>query len=497
MKSDDSGRREFIKKTAIAGASLLPLQSLGFEDFAQKKIKEVLRDTPSIDFKPDIDIEMFASEEKIQILSGKATKTWRFSGKILKGPTSTLSQESNSFIGPTIRLRRGQKVRIRFKNHLPEKSIIHWHGLHLPEREDAHPSYAIEPKNEFIYEFEIKNRAGTYWYHPHPHGRTGYQIYHGLAGLLIINDEEESGLGLPEREFEKLFVLQDRTFTEDNELSYLPRGRHDRMMGMMGKEICLNGFPRYQTSVAKCPHRIRIVNASNARIYKLGWSDGSPLEIIGTDGGLLERPLIRNYTYLAPGERVDLWKDFSSYQLESEMSLDSVPFVKGGNRGFTVIPFKIADLPKRSNSLPTHLSHIERLNPTQAENYGAPKVFKFSMSRGKGWTIDGLSYEMKKSRNKETVKLGSMEIWEFENTGNMGMVHPVHIHGSQFQVIDRTGDFDEGFIDTGWKDTMLLWIGQRVRVIKRFDDFTGYYPFHCHNLEHGAMGMMRDFRVIE
>ena len=117
------------------------------------------------------------------------------------------------------------------------------------------------------------------------------------------------------------------------------------------------------------------------------------------------------------------------------------------------------------------------------------------MKRGKGWTIDGLTYEMKNSRPKETVKLNSMEIWEFESKGMMAMPHPVHIHGSQFQVVSRSGTNDPGFLDVGWKDTVFLLGGQTVQIVKRFDDYTGYFPFHCHNLEHGSMGMMRDFCV--
>ena len=125
-----------------------------------------------------------------------------------------------SYLGPVIRLRRGQKVRIRFRNNLGEPSIVHWHGLDVPESADGHPRLAVADGREYVYEFEVLNRAGTYWYHPHPHMRTGAQVYQGLAGLLIVSDDEEDALGLPSGRAELLCVLQDRRFDADNQFVY-------------------------------------------------------------------------------------------------------------------------------------------------------------------------------------------------------------------------------------------------------------------------------------
>ena len=113
-------------------------------------------------FMPDVDLELRAGAGTAPILPGAATRVWRFTGEVLKGPPQSLDVIPDSYLGPVIRLQRGQKVRIRFTNALPEPSIVHWHGMDMPSAMDGHPHSVIDPAREFIYEFEVTNRAGTY-----------------------------------------------------------------------------------------------------------------------------------------------------------------------------------------------------------------------------------------------------------------------------------------------------------------------------------------------
>ena len=149
-----------------------------------------------------MEIALKAVHTDIQIIPGKPT---RFLGNI-KAKCSMVARNTyrapNTYLGPIIRAQRGQNMRIHFTNDLPEESIIHWHGLHVPESADGHPRLAIEPGETYTYEFTVADRAGMYWYHPHPHGRTGPQVYGGLAGLFIVTDEEEQALGLPSGEYD-------------------------------------------------------------------------------------------------------------------------------------------------------------------------------------------------------------------------------------------------------------------------------------------------------
>src|SRR6185436_45411 len=157
-----------------------------------------------------------------------------------KGPADTLQTLPGSYLGPVIRLRRGQQVRVRFANNLGEDSIVHWHGLDVPESADGHPRLAIPSGAEYVYEFEVTNRAGTYWYHPHPHMRTGAQVYRGLAGLFLVHDPEEDALRLPAGDAELLCVLQDRQFDAGNQLVFHGNGMMEMMNGFLGDRMLVS-----------------------------------------------------------------------------------------------------------------------------------------------------------------------------------------------------------------------------------------------------------------
>lgn len=188
-------------------------------------------------FSPDVELKLTASPSATAILPGAKTATWSYHGEVLKGDPDALVNLTDSYLGPILRLRKGQKVRIHFQNELPEATIIHWHGLLVPSEMDGHPSQAVANGQSYVYEFEVKNRAGTYWFHPHPHGTTAQQVMHGLAGLLLVSDDEEAALTLPTGEFDVPLVLQDRTFDTLNQFVYnvQPMGAMGNMGGMANR----------------------------------------------------------------------------------------------------------------------------------------------------------------------------------------------------------------------------------------------------------------------
>ncbi len=281
-----------------------------------------------------VEIALSAGESSAPILPGAATKVWRYQAELRNGRAGTLSSLGDaSYLGPILRLHPGDRFRARISNHLPEATTVHWHGLHLPSDMDGQPRLPIEPGATFTAEFPIRDRPGIYWYHPHPHGanggRTGYQVYHGLAGLLIIESPAEEALGLPAGAYDLPVVIQDRRFDDHNQVVYLGQGMsamHERMMGFLGDRILVNGRPDYRVEVATRPYRLRLLNGSNSRIYKLAWSDGGPVTILGVQGGLLTRPLNRPYLTLAPAERADLWVDFGQHAVGDELRLVSQAF---------------------------------------------------------------------------------------------------------------------------------------------------------------------------
>jgi FtsP/CotA-like multicopper oxidase with cupredoxin domain len=511
---------------------------------------------------PDLEINLRAAPAEAAILPGRATQVWSYRAELLKGDPASLQPMPGGYLGPTIRVRRGQKLRVHFSHELPgqdSRSIVHWHGLTLPSEQDAHPRYAVASGQSYVYEFTVADRAGTYWYHPHPDMQTGRQVYHGLAGLFIVSDDEEERAQLPSGAQDLALVIQDRTFDSENQLVYAAgdpmAGAMDYLMGFLGERVLVNGQLDASIDVATLAYRLRLLNGSNARTYKLGWDDGTPLTVIASDGGLLERPLERPYVTLAPGERVELWADFRGRPVGGELTLASLAFEgaegagdtaehssansSGGHGGhdmggtsgghnmaamasnmagapsqgtpLPVLRVRVAERAEAADLLPTVLSTIARHRGEDAVNRERPRVFTLTQPQNR-WEINGRVYEPDAITPEETIRKGELEVWELVNALNegetqhpQGMLHPFHIHGLQFQVLERyvlpelaSGweSVSAGYVDGGWKDTVLLMPGERVRLLLRFAEHTGTYMVHCHILEHEDMGMMRDIAVV-
>lgn len=464
---------------------------------------------PAVAWATITEIDLTAEQAQIAILPGAETQVLRYTASVISGDPSVAQAIPGSYLGPILRLERGDHLRVHFINQTGEPSIVHWHGLVVPDAMDGHPRFAVPNGAQYDYDFTIDNRAGTYWFHPHPDMLTGGQVYRGLAGLLLVSDPEEAALALPRGEYDLPLVLQDRAFDTNNQFVYDTGGM---MGGALGDRILVNGLSEAVQSVATRIYRLRLLNGSNSRIYKLAWGDGTPMTVIGTDDGLLEAPVERPYLTLAPGERVELWADFSARALGSQIELESLSFTNDGlgdgtlpnGAAFRVTVFSIDRAELETLTLPASLTSIEHFDPAAADNAGNPRTLAISMG-GMEWLLNGAPFEMEEVAPNEMVQLGDLEIWEFTNTsGMMRMPHPLHVHAVQFQVYERTilpseaGDYatvKDGYVDAGWKDTVLLTSGERVKLLVRFGPFPGLFNYHCHNLEHEDMGMMRNFRI--
>lgn len=487
---------------------------------------------------PDVEFDLTASPDEVPILGGTSTRVWRFSGRIVRGPSDTLSHAAGSYLGPTIRLRRGQRVRVRLINQLSEPSIVHWHGLDVPQEADGHPRLAVAAGGEYVYDFTVTNRAGTYWYHPHPHMRTAAQVYMGLAGLLLVEDEEERAIGLPSAQSEVLCVLQDRTFDAAGQFAYpggtaqgggmrgMGRGRGGGMTGMagmmalengvLGDRVLVNGRLDRVADVEAGWIRVRLLNGSNARIYSLAWTGDRPMTVIGTDGGLVEQAAIRTAITLAPGQRADVLLNLSGFSNGAEIQLrsrafsaaetGSVGMMGSGGRVPSGAPLPVMTLRVRGRNtralrLPDRLSTFDAAwaRASAAPVRRVPLTFMRMQ-----WLIDDRVFGMTDVAGGETVRAESTHVWEFVNVANpmgMAMAHPLHLHGRQFRVLGRSGAsatsvLGAGLVDDGWTDTVLVRPGEAVRAQVTFSRHRGLFLYHCHILEHEDLGMMRNFRVV-
>jgi len=332
---------------------------------------------------------------------------------------------------------------VRQINNTNVRTTTHLHGGHMPAGYDGHPVDYVNPGSSKDYYYTNKQVPAT--------DVTGDQVYAGLAGFYLMDDDYERSLGLPSGDREVAIVIQDRTFAADGSLIY-----NDNIMGELGDTILVNGTPYPYFEVDAARYRIRILNGSNARSYNLVLSNGASFVQIGSDGGLLEAPVVRN------------------------------------SRRFDVA--RAADDP---SVIPQVLRPIERLDPAAAVQ---TRQWVFGMRGGAmPWVINGQPYD--ENRVDAFPRVGTTEIWELTN--RTGMMHPVHIHDIMWQILDINGR-PPAPEDAGWKDTFKVPPMGTVRVIGRFDDYVGdpneittAYMMHCHILEHEDHAMMTQFIVVE
>lgn len=412
--------------------------------------------------------------------------------EIFPGTQTAAYGLNGTYLGPLIRRNRGDRFAVQMLNNIPDEDLIlHWHGLFAPEEMDGHPRHAVGTGETYDYDFLIDQRAGTYWYHSHTDMITGPQVYKGLAGFFLVHDEEEQGLGLPAGEYDVPLAIQDKQVTENFQLIYDPTPQ-DVMRGWQGDTILVNGTPDAVFSAARTLYRFRLLNAANARVWKLAFSDMRTFHLIASDGGLLEKPVEVDSFYLPPGARAEILVDFSGDTAGTEVQLRSVAFQAEGSAGSR--QGKPADLMTISidrdgssgGVIPAALSTIEKHDPEQALRV---RDFRVHMVDGKHG-INNLLFGM--NRIDFEVPFDELEIWEFFNPTQV--IHPMHVHGVQFQIIERNGGIWPE--EQGWKDTVLLFPFDRVRVALRFVAHRGIFMLHCHNLEHEDDGMMMNFEVV-
>lgn len=432
--------------------------------------------------------------------AGSALTAQVSTAELLKGKVGTTFAYGSGILGPTFNVNRGETVDVLLQNNLSDKTNIHWHGLIVPENMDGHPKDVAAPGGAIQYSLPVYQRAGTYWYHPHPHGTTARQVFMGLAGMFIVRDEEESALHLPSGEFEVPLILQDKHF-DGNNLEYSPNP-DEIMTGYLGEQIVVNGVHAPFLNVASDWYRFRVLNGSTARVYNLGLSDDLPFYIIGSDGGLLRTAEQITRIMLGPGERLDLLVDFSRQPVGKEIYLVSQKFSQynvQGRQSFRLMKFRVDRTSVNGFTLPATLSDIPALNPGQSARTRsfniATLIGGMGGHGGMGQhSINGKIFEI--ARVDETVAAGTTEVWEFDNrTGDE--IHPMHIHGVQFQVLQRTGNRNKIIpSEKGWKDTVLLMPGEKTSVIMTFPEYRGLFVFHCHNLEHEDDGMMLNYEIV-
>jgi len=501
-------RRDFIKYASFTTVGIASLPKLALSSINKSQplpLPEIIE--PNSNAPVNLIIQDGVSE----FITGKKTHT---------------SGINTSFLGPTVKVRRGQNVTFEVENQLDEPITLHWHGLEIPGHLDGGPHQIIKSGEKWNPTLTIDQPASTCWFHPHLYPQTADLVMRGIAGLLIIEDDETDKLNLPSSWGEDDFpiIIQDRTFKPDGNFDYELLDIVNVATGFAGKQVLINGALNPTVSCHKGFVRLRFLNGSNARSYTITTSDQRDMHIIASDGGLLSNPVpVKEFDIIA-GERYEViidtsdGKAFDVFTLPFEqMGMKSKPFHQP-------LPiFSVSPISKQSfGKLPNELATLPTVDTTKAHktrsitlemNSGIDKqAMAIMMSRKKGMpipsnikmlsqkelmtvnSINGQPFNM--SRIDLDVTLGHFELWTIDQ-GDDAMLHPFHIHGCRFRVISINKEAPPVYMQ-GWKDTVIVPPKGEIEILVQFNhlaDKDRPYMAHCHILEHEDTGMMMQFTV--
>ena len=423
---------------------------------------------------------------------------------------------NGSILAPTLIINKGDSIQFNVTNKINDTTTMHWHGLHVSPKNDGGPHSLILMNETWSPSFKIRDDAATYWYHPHLHRRTNNHVMKGLAGIIIVKDENEANLNLPRTYGVDDFplILQTKAFDIDSQIIL----GHNQFDSIKMVNATIDPFLNVPAQIV----RFRVLNAGSQRVYNLGLSNGANFHQIASDGGLLNSPVELNRLMLAPGERAELLIDFSNmvgdsvelmsfaneiqkgiYGAKSE-GTSPVQIIPGyssnplNGNNFEVLKFYIQnETPNSIHSIPTILNNLVPYSESEADrlrhfqlNFGLTNPVNAVMGP---FTINDRFFDM--SYINDTVLLHDIEVWEIFN--HSGIAHPFHIHDVQFYIIERSGTIVPQN-ELGKKDVVLVKSNETIKFITKFEDFyddTIPYMYHCHMLMHEDEGMMGQFLV--
>lgn len=382
--------------------------------------------------------------------------------------------------GPTIEAAQGDTLVVRFSNHLPEPTSIHWHGLRVPADMDGtelvqHP---VQPGRTFEYRFVLPD-AGTFWYHPHRNEPE--QLERGLYAALIVRGSNE-----PTLDGERVLVLDDLKLDRSGQIARFG-GVLQRAGGRQGRTRLVNGMIEPELKMAAGQvQRWRLVNAASARYVRLSIG-GRPFKLLGTDGGLLEAPVEAVEVLVTPGDRVDL--AVGPFQEGERIAVEALPYNRGAGKPRTerFATLHVGPAASSRAQVPPVLRHIQPLAPSDAPPNRTIRLgTRLSLRHGVDWLVEGEPHH-----HDEPVRVGELQVWDIVNETRLD--HPFHLHGFSFQVLQENGRPTRM---RSWEDTVNVAAKSRIRIAWFPDDRPGRWMYHCHILEHHAAGMMGHFEVV-
>ena len=443
--------------------------------------------------------------------------------------------------------------------------VTHLHGGEVQSSSDGHPeawwtadgkhgpTYSTQTQtedNSVVYTYPNSQPPTQLWYHDHALGLTRLNVLSGLAGFYLIrNQTDPIAPLLPIGEYEIPLAIQDRSFYTDGSLYYPTEGNTPDVhpywqSSFLGDAIVVNGQAWPNVNVKQGQYRLRILDGSNSRFYQLAFSNGMEFTQIGSDGGYLRAPVKLTSKIIAPGERIDILVDFSSFAAGQKIVLQNI-FESTQNKQTTgqVMQFTVVNKHGFSpKQLPANLNPTLNGDFPSLQSSGKQRILTLTniadATGSQSMLLDGQKWSAPISEKPE---LGSTEDWVIVNP--LMEAHPIHLHLVQFQIVSRqkfdianylkewqrlNGEtpFDKATVNVeslkpylkgvangpsyseqGWKDTAIVNSGEVLTIRSRwaqqngdsysFDATVGPgYVWHCHMLEHEDNEMMRPYQVV-
>ncbi|WP_009631681.1 multicopper oxidase family protein [Synechocystis sp. PCC 7509] len=476
-------RRQALKLGALAGSSLLlpiAFQSRSYAGTAGSpsvtpftlpfRVPPVLNPVRSDSTTDYYEITM--KKALVEILPKLKTEVWAYNGITP---------------GPTIKQNKDRRSVVRFiNNSVGTPTSVHLHGMASLPQYDGYAEDLTNPGQykDYIYP---NNRAATLWYHDHAIHKTARNVYMGLAGTYLVQDQEELNLPLPKGDYDVPLLIQDKQFGSKGNLIFDDQGQKSQM----GDIILVNGVPWPKMQVANRKYRFRILNGSISRSYQLALSTGEPLIVIGTDAGLISAPVPTSSMRIGMAERYEVIIDFSKYAVGTKIVLRNLQPPNNDNYDNTekIMQFEVVRTESDPSSIPSTLRYVQPIDEASAVR---TREFRYERSNGL-WVINGKIWD--NQRFDASPQLGDVEIWKIYNNAG-GWFHPIHMHLLDMQLLDRNGKPPFAY-EKGWKDVFYVGENETLRVIGRFGPNSGTYMSHCHNTVHEDHDMMNQFKVGE
>ncbi|KJX94221.1 hypothetical protein TI39_contig4207g00004 [Zymoseptoria brevis] len=398
--------------------------------------------------------------------------------------------------GPTFKMTKGREAVIRFINNADMASSVHLHGSYSRAPFDGWAEDEIQPGQYKDYYYPNGQSARTLWYHDQAIDHTAHNAYFGQAGFYILHDAEELAVpGLPQGDYDISLALAAKRYNADGTL--WDPDVNGETTSLYGDVIHVNGQPWPFLAVEPCKYRFRFLDSSVSRSFQLYFENPAgkrvSFYVVGSDAGLLTRPVQSSQLDISMAERWEVVFDFTQCAGKNVTlrNMRDVGADEDYNSTDKVMRFVVGNKvtsQEKNEALPASLRTV----PFPPPKAGVDRRFKFERSGGE-WVVNGVNWHAgPEQRVLAKPERGAIEVWELENSSG-GWTHPVHIHLVDFQILSRSGGERNSVLpyeQAALKDVVWLNRGETVRVIARYAPWDGLYMFHCHNLIHEDSAMM-------